>query len=162
MTHPVNLKIDHGQHSQDNRISRAILNMSIAFLVSKRSTCQRAGVGCVITDDHRIIATGYNGALIDESCGDACDITVGCKHAVHAEANAISFSAKRGVILEGATLYCTHQPCYECAKLIIQSGIVQVLYCLPYRLIEGIELLNQHSILVTQVDYESVKNYIKV
>ena len=161
MAHPINLRIDHNQQGS-NRISRAILNMSIAFLVSKRGTCLRAKVGCVITQDHRIIATGYNGGLIDEECKDTCDITVGCKHAVHAEANAISFSAKLGIILEKATLYCTHQPCYECAKLIIQAGIKEVLYCLPYRLTEGIELLKDHHIKISQVDYVRIEDHIKV
>lgn len=142
------------------RIPRAILNMSIAFLVSKRATCERASVGCVIIKDKRIVATGYNGALIDGECLQVCNITEGCKHAVHAEANAIAFSAKLGISLLGSTLYCTHQPCYECAKLIIQSGIVEVYYCLPYRLTEGITLLAEAGVKLNPIDYELIKNHI--
>jgi len=144
-----------------DRIERAILNMSIAFLVSKRGTCQRAKVGCVITQDKRIVATGYNGQILNAGeCRDICDITIGCKHAVHAEANAIAFSARLGISLLGSTLYCTHQPCYECAKIIIQAGINKVYYCLPYRITDGIHLLSEAGIELNSINYESIKNHI--
>ncbi len=132
----------------NNRISRVPLNLSIAHLISLRSFCQRAKVGCIITSpDHRIISTGYNGTL-SESCMGICDPNLKCSHAIHAEANAISFAARNGIPLSGSFLYCTHSPCYECAKLIIQAGISKVIFSQKYRLTEGIDLLEKHSIPV--------------
>jgi dCMP deaminase len=150
------------------RIERAVLNMSIAFLISKRGTCHRAQVGAVITKDHRIISTGYNGSLPvaqglnmpEDYCITNCDIQNACKHAMHAEANAISFAAKQGISLNDATLYCTHQPCYECAKLIIQAGIARVYYCLPYRILDGLDLLNEHDISAVEIPYVQITNNI--
>lgn len=144
------------------RIERAVLNISIAFLISKRGTCERAQVGAVITDNHRIVATGYNGSLSQNLCESVCDISVSCKDAIHAEANAIAFAARRGVLLQDTQLYCTHQPCYECAKLIIQSGITTVYYCLDYRLNDGILLLINNGVELHNITYESVKNHIKI
>lgn len=113
--------------------------LQIATVVSQRSTCLRRQVGAVIVKDKRIIATGYNGAA---SGAPHCD-TVGCirqqlgiksgeRHelcaAIHAEQNAIIQAAKYGVSIEGATLYCTHQPCAICAKMIVNSGIRRVVF----------------------------------
>jgi len=146
-----------------SRIERAVLNMSIAFLISKRGTCARAQVGAVITRNNRIISTGYNGALHkneDYKCGIDCDPSQRCTNSVHAELNAIAAAAKEGISLDGAILYCTHQPCLDCAKAIIQSGITKVVYCHPYWN-PGVQLLKDFNIQISQVDYESVKSYIK-
>ena len=113
--------------------------MEVANVVKSRSTCIRRQVGAIIVKDHRVISTGYNGAA---SGAPHCE-DVGClrqklgvksgeRHelcvAIHAEQNAIVQAAKLGVSIEGATLYCTHQPCSMCCKMIINSGIRRVVY----------------------------------
>jgi dCMP deaminase len=137
-------------------LSRVQTDMAIAHIIAMRGSCRRAKVGCVITRDHRIISTGYNGSLLYKKCLE-CDISKKCKDAVHAEANAIAFAAKEGIRLNGATLYCTHAPCYECAKLIHQVGIKDVIYEELYETdkAEGIIFLNAHNI--SAMRYEDQK-----
>ena len=127
----------------DNRPTLDEYFMEIAEVVAKRSTCLRNKVGAVIVRDKRILSTGYNGAPRDmEHCleigciRDQQNIASGTRHelcrAVHAEQNAIIQSALHGVSVEGATLYCTHQPCILCAKMIINSKIKRVVYSNKY------------------------------
>lgn len=120
--------------------------MEIAEVVSTWSSCARKGrnVGALITKNKRILTTGYNGAPSDivncrdkgRCMRDELNIPSGTKHevcyAVHAEQNAIIQAAKLGVSLEGSVLYCTHQPCTICTKMIINSGISRVVYRYPY------------------------------
>jgi dCMP deaminase len=107
-------------------------------------------VGCVIAKEGRIIATGYNGPLGGtEHCNsENCDLDKACEHALHAEANAIAFSAKKGIALEGSVLWCTHGPCKKCAELIVQAGVIEVNYLKPYRSSEGVNLLIKNQIIV--------------
>lgn len=111
--------------------------LSIADTVSTRSTCKRRNVGCVITKDNRIIATGYNGAPEGFEHCDFCikqknNLPHGSSHelcrAVHAEQNAITQCAKLGIPTEGTTVYITHQPCSICSRLIASSGVNRVVY----------------------------------
>lgn len=116
--------------------------MKMAFLVSEWSSCRREGrnVGCVIVKDKRVMTTGYNGAPAGmktcvekgECLRDRLGIASGTRlevcYAVHAEQNAIIQAAKIGVSVQDATLYCTHQPCSLCAKMIVNSGIRRVVY----------------------------------
>lgn len=116
--------------------------MDMAKLVSTWSSCFKTDrkVGAVISKDKRILTTGYNGAGSGiSSCVDRGEclriklgIESGTRHelcyAVHAEQNAIIQAAKLGVSVDGATLYCTHQPCSICAKMIINSGITRVVF----------------------------------
>lgn len=116
--------------------------MEMAFLVASWSSCykQNRQVGAVIVRDKRILTTGYNGAgsgIISckekgECLREKMGIASGTRHeicyAVHAEQNAIIQAAKLGVSVEGATLYCTHQPCAICAKMIINAGIKRVIF----------------------------------
>ncbi|MDI3502871.1 MAG: dCMP deaminase [Archaeoglobi archaeon] len=117
--------------------------MRIAEVVASRSTCLRNKVGAVIVKDKRILTTGYNGAprgmphCLEIGClRDENNIPSGERHeicrAVHAEQNAIIQAALHGVSTEGATLYCTHQPCILCAKMIINAGIRRVVYKQSY------------------------------
>lgn len=117
--------------------------LEIASVVAKRSTCLRNKVGAVIVRDKRILSTGYNGAPSNmEHCLDiGCirqqnNIASGTRHekcrAVHAEQNAIIQAALHGVGIEGATVYCTHQPCILCAKMIINSNIKRVVFSTQY------------------------------
>jgi dCMP deaminase len=117
--------------------------LEIASVVSKRSTCLRNKVGAVIVRNKRILSTGYNGAPSNmEHCLEiGCirqqnNIASGTRHekcrAVHAEQNAIIQAALHGVGIGGATVYCTHQPCILCAKMIINSNITKVIYSTSY------------------------------
>ena len=128
------------------RISRESALLRIAGIFAERSTCQRKKAGCVITQDHRVVASGYNGspAGLPHCIDDDCLIdeqTGGCIRTVHAEAAAISFAARAGVRLEGSRLYTTLAPCLPCAKLIINAGIREVYYTEAYRDRRGVELL---------------------
>lgn len=117
----------------------------MAVVTSARSTCKRASVGSVIAKDGRIISTGYVGSpsglahCTDVDCLQGPD--GGCVRTVHAEANAITFAARHGISTDGSTLYSTHSPCGSCAKLIINAGIVRVVYDQRYRLAGGLHLL---------------------
>jgi dCMP deaminase len=109
--------------------------MEIARTVATRATCPRASVGAVLTRERRILTTGYNGAPRGVShCSEAgCLVVDGhCLRATHAEANAIVQGALHGVSLQGATAYCTHQPCAGCSKLLISAGIVRIVYADAY------------------------------
>lgn len=118
--------------------------LGIAYVIGKRATCLRSDVGAVIVRDKHILSTGYNGApsgmqhCLDIGCiRDLEEIPSGtwkekCR-AVHAEQNAIIQAAIHGISITGATIYCTHQPCMLCAKIIINSNIKRVVYSIPYR-----------------------------
>jgi len=113
--------------------------MGIARLVSTRSTCLRRQVGAVIVRDRRILTTGYNGpprgiahcdvvGCLREQMGVPSGQRLDICRALHAEQNAIIQAALHGVSTEGAMIYVTHQPCFTCAKMIINAGIVRVVY----------------------------------
>ena len=143
----------------DNRPTLDEYFMEIAKVVAKRSTCLRNNVGAVIVRDKRILSTGYNGAprdmehCLDIGCiRDAQNIASGTRHelcrAVHAEQNAIIQSALHGVSVEGATLYCTHQPCILCAKMIINSKIKRVVYSNNYPDDEAINFFEKAGVKI--------------
>jgi dCMP deaminase len=133
---------------KDDRPTRDEMFMEVAYVLRKRSSCLRGKVGVVVVGEDRILASGYNGAppgaphcfevgcLVDENLH-----VLGCQRAIHAEANAIAWAARHGARLMGATMYCTHGPCLKCAQLIIAAGIERLVYGVPYRLPEGLELL---------------------
>jgi len=129
--------------------------MATAFLMSSRSPCERLHVGCVmVTAGHqknRIIAAGYNGFL--PGSPHVSRVRDGHEQAtVHAEQNAISDAARRGVSLDGAIAYITHYPCINCAKIIAAAGISAVKYHYDYRNDELVaELLKEAGIAVTKL-----------
>lgn len=135
------------------RITREQMLMSIAELVALRSTCNRLQVGAVIANQGRIISTGYAGAPsgLPHCSPEVCNVDFPCTRTVHAEAGAIAYAARLGIRVEGADLYCTHAPCIDCSKLIINSGIRNVYFKTPYRKTEGIELLTQAGIPAYQL-----------
>lgn len=105
--------------------------LEIAKVVAKRSTCDRAHVGAVIAKNKVILSTGYNGAPRGLAhCDDVGHEIVGghCIRTIHAEANAIAQAARNGTVIEGATIYLTNSPCYDCFKMMINSGIGEVIY----------------------------------
>ncbi len=134
--------------------------MEIATVVAKRSTCLRNQVGALFVKNKRILSTGYNGA---PSGLEHCDV-VGCaregvasgtRHelcrAVHAEQNAIIQAALHGISIEGATLYCTHQPCILCAKMMINARLRKVVYQKSYPDETALDFLHQAGIEVVRV-----------
>ena len=116
--------------------------MEMAEVIAGWASCyqQDRKIGAVIVKNKRIVTTGYNGAPAGiKTCVERGEclrkklgIASGTKHeicyAIHAEQNAIIQAAKLGSSIDGATLYCTHQPCVICAKMIVNSGIARVVY----------------------------------
>jgi dCMP deaminase len=117
--------------------------MQLAQVVAGRSTCLRRQVGAVMVKDRQILSTGYNGSpsglihcdeigclrqSLNVPSGERMEI---CR-AVHAEQNALIQAAKHGIAIAGADLYCTHQPCVQCTKMLINVGIRRVVYIHPY------------------------------
>lgn len=136
---------------EEDRLTRTEMMMMLAGIIARRSTCSRLHVGAIIAHDHRPIVTGYNGAPAGMiHCDHFLDLreTEGCQIAVHAEANAIAYAARQGLAVDGASLYCTHEPCYKCSQLIINAGIKEVYYAKPYRLHDGVALLRAAGIKV--------------
>lgn len=129
------------------RLSRPELFMSVADLYAGRSSCLRANVGVVAVKEGRIIAAGYVGApsgmphCLDVGCEIGPD--GGCIRSVHAEANMVAWAARTGTALEGTEVYCTHQPCLSCAKLLLNAGISKFRYNLFYRDPRGYNLLSE-------------------
>ncbi len=136
--------------------------MEIAHVVAKRSTCLRNKVGAIVVKDKRILSTGYNGAprglehCLDVGClRDEKNIESGTRHevcrAVHAEQNAIIQCALHGTSTEGATLYCTHQPCILCTKMMINAGINRVVFAQGYPDEESLDHLEKARVDVVQL-----------
>lgn len=110
--------------------------MNLAVQAATRSTCPRKHVGAVIVRDKAVLATGYNGSIRGlPHCTDVGCLMENdhCVRTVHAEANAILQAARHGVRIEGADIYVTASPCWECFKLIANAGIGRVLYGEFYR-----------------------------
>lgn len=128
--------------------------MQIADLTSKLSYAKRLQVGAVIVKGNQIIGTGYNGMPTgwENNCEHALeDGSLKTKPEVlHAESNALTKVARSTESSEGATLFCTHAPCIECAKLIYQAGISTVYFKEHYRDDSGLKFLNQGNINVHQ------------
>jgi len=133
-------------------MTRHEMFMKITKIVAERSTCERAKVGAIAVKDSRIITMGYGGApaRMLHCTQVGCDLGPdgGCIRTIHAEQNVIAYAAKNGISLEKAELYTTLAPCYDCAKLIINSGIVMVFYKEDYRDSRGVDLLENNRIVV--------------
>ena len=133
--------------------------IGISRMVATRTTCMRRAVGAVIVKDRRILATGYNGApsgvIHCEAVGCARQqqgIISGQRHelcrGLHAEQNAIIQAAYYGISIAQATLYCTTKPCIICAKMLINAGILHVVYEEGYDDPLADDLLNQAGIKI--------------
>jgi dCMP deaminase len=126
--------------------------LEMARIWSTNSYCKRRRVGALIVKGRMIISDGYNGtpAGFENECEDENNHTK--PYVLHAEANAITKVAKSNNSSDGATLYITSSPCLECAKLIIQAGIIRVVFSDNYRILDGIELLKRANIEIVQLD----------
>ena len=136
--------------------------LEIVELVSKRSTCCRRAVGSGLVRDHRILATGYNGApsklkhCLDIGClREQLKIPSGERHelcrGLHAEQNAVIQAALHGVNTKGSTLYCTNHPCVICAKMIINAGVVRIVIRDGYHDKLAAQMLKEARISVKQL-----------
>ena len=137
--------------------------MDITFKVSSRATCLRRKVGAILVKNKRILATGYNGPPRGiMHCGDrpgGClreqnQIPSGERHelsrAVHAEQNAIIQAAIHSFSIEGATLYSTNHPCVLCTKMLINAGIMEIVYADGYPDELSAELIKEAGIIVRE------------
>jgi dCMP deaminase len=142
-----------GYHEEKQR-QLDIRYIRMARIWAENSYCVRRQVGALIVKDKMIISDGYNGtpAGFENICEDESGNTK--PYVLHAEANAITKVAKSANSSEGATLYITAMPCIECAKLIIQAGIVRVVYCDDYHSEDGLDLLRRVGIEVVCVEVE--------
>jgi dCMP deaminase len=119
-----------------NRVSWHRYFMNLALQAATRSTCPRKSVGAVIVRDKAVLATGYNGSLRGlPHCTDVGCLMENdhCVRTVHAEANAILQAARHGTGIEGADIYVTASPCWNCFKLIANAGIGRVFFGEFYR-----------------------------
>jgi len=132
------------------RIKIESVYMQNAYQFAELSYAERRKVGCVIVKDKQVISFGYNGT--PHGFENTCEINNATKPEVlHAESNAIMKVAKSTMSCEGAELYTTTCPCFGCAKLIIQAGILKVYYTEAYRDASGITLLEKAGISVEQI-----------
>ena len=120
--------------------------LKMARIWASNSYCIRRKVGALLVKDKMIISDGYNGTPsgFENECEDEHDTTK--SYVLHAEANAITKVAKSNNSSDGSTLYITTSPCMECSKLIIQSGIIRVVYQEKYRITDGLDLLDRAGI----------------
>jgi len=138
--------------------------MEIAKVVAIRGNCSRRQVAAVIVKDHRIISTGYNGTPRGiQNCFDGgcprCNSNTPSGHDLancvccHAEENSIVQAAYHGISVKDATLYTTFSPCLQCAKMIINAGIKEVVYHQEYTIVDqAFALLEEASVTVRPLE----------
>lgn len=141
------------------------LYIDLAERIAELSHARRLKVGAVVVKDHRILSYGYNGtpAGFDNNCEIEIPEQVYDGHVVepaqlvtkpeviHAEMNALTKLAKHGDSCDQASMFITHAPCVECAKLILQSGISNVYFADVYRSLDGLRLLERGQVAATHV-----------
>jgi dCMP deaminase len=132
--------------------------MQTAKTFAELSHAKRLKVGCIIVKDDRIISIGYNGmpagwSNVCEDIAEKGDLKTK-PEVLHAESNAIAKLAKSNESGNGATMFITHSPCLECAKLIYQSGISTVIYNDLYRNENGLSFLEKSGLKLEQLQYQ--------
>ena len=145
--------------------------MEVCRAIAKRATCDRGRSGCVIARDNQLLVTGYVGAPRGlPHCDDVGhqfkkvqhedgSISQHCVRTVHAEQNAICQAAKRGISIDGATLYCKMTPCRTCAMLIINCGIKRVIAEKRYHdSADSVEMFKQAGVILEHLS-DSVEEY---
>jgi len=125
-------KISELTKSFKTRLSWDEYFMSVALLISSRSSCDRLHVGCVLVKNNRIISSGYNGFLTGVP-HESCVVNNHEQNTVHAEQNCISDCAMRGVSCNNSVAYITHYPCVNCSKILAASGIKKIFYNEDYK-----------------------------
>lgn len=147
--------------------------MEVMDAISKRATCNRGRSGCVIAKDNQLLVTGYVGSPVGLPHCDEIghqmkkmiheddSITEHCVRTVHAEQNAICQAAKRGVSLDGATLYCRMTPCRTCCMLIINCGIKRVVCQRKYHAGSESEAMFLEAGIKLEYFHEEIQQYEK-
>jgi dCMP deaminase len=138
--------------TQDKMLAIDKRYLRMARIWASNSYCKRRQVGALLVKDKMIISDGYNGTPsgFENECEEENDVTK--SYVLHAEANAITKVAKSNNSSDGSTLYITTSPCMECSKLIIQSGIVRVVFEEKYRITDGLELLERANIELVHIE----------
>lgn len=140
------------------RPSKDRYHMNSAIQAKERATCNRLSVGAVLVRDDVEIARGYNGSprnIAHCPNDNEHQLIATCRNVVHAELNAILNAAKHGQRTDGATLYVTHSPCVECAKAIINAGIVEVIWEKDYKLdVHALDLLSAAGVYLRRAPVE--------
>jgi dCMP deaminase len=152
-----------------------LAHMRVAETYAGLSYARRLKVGCIIVKDDRIISIGYNGTPSgwDNNCEDEIYVEelayldqggpgmpIGVTNlltkpeVIHAEANAIAKLARSSESGEGASMFITHAPCMDCAKMIFTSGVKNVFYRESYRQTDGIDFLEKCNLHIEKVPYE--------
>jgi dCMP deaminase len=135
--------------------------MDVAERFAQLSSAKRLQVGAIVVKDDRIISIGYNGMPTgwDNCCEDVIredevgfQVTKSKIEVLHAESNAVAKLAKSSESGLGATIFVTHSPCIDCAKLIYQSGISNVYYKTSYRDDDGIKFLKKSNVEITKIN----------
>lgn len=150
------------------RKSKDVYFAEIADLVSSRSTCLRNQVGAVIVKESQILSTGYNGAPKGlahcEEVGcirEKLKVKPGERHelcrGLHAEQNAVIQAAYHGISVRDASMYCTTRPCSICTKMLINAGIVEIVYIEDYQDELAAQLAKEAGLKIRQV--QVVRNY---
>ncbi|MFA6824388.1 MAG: cytidine/deoxycytidylate deaminase family protein [Bacteroidales bacterium] len=159
------------EESQFQRPSWDEYFMELANAAAKRATCDRGRSGCVIVKDKQVLVTGYVGSpiglphcdevghLFKKTFHEDETITTHCVRTVHAEQNAICQAARRGIALDGATLYCRMTPCRVCAMLIINCGIKRVVCEKKYQAGEEAEEMFKQAGIKLEFFCEDILKY---
>lgn len=125
--------------------------MDVALRTSMLSYAVRLKVGAVAVRDKRIVCVGFNGT--PPSLPNICESNgTTLPTVLHAEENLILFAAKNGISLDGCSIYVTHQPCLNCARMIFGSGCQEVVFGETYRSDEGLEFLNSVNLKIRKYD----------
>jgi dCMP deaminase len=137
-------KINKILDEKKDRYDKTYMRMALEW--AKLSHCNRAKVGSLIVKDGMIISDGFNGT--PTGFKNVCEDDNNDSHwyVIHSEANAILKCAKNGSSCKGATIYLTHSPCKDCAKMIYQSGIQRIVYNKKYRDNDGIDFLEKSGL----------------
>jgi dCMP deaminase len=163
------IMVDSGQ--KNRRPSWDDYFLELANAASTRATCDRGKSGCVIVRDKQVLATGYVGSpaglphcddvghLMKKVIQENGEISEHCLRTVHAEQNAICQAAKRGISIEGATVYTRMTPCRTCAMLLINCGIKKVVCERKYQLAEESEQLLAEAGIELVYKYDGQQEY---
>lgn len=145
--------------------------MEVARTVAQRATCDRGRSGCVIVKDKRILCTGYVGSPVGvehcdevghemmETYNDKGEKSEHCIRTSHAEQNALAQAARFGIPINGSTVYCKMEPCYVCAKMLINAGITRVVAEMKYHAADRSREVFKKAGVELQVLNEKIEQY---
>ena len=139
----------------NNRLSWDQYFIAIARIAATRATCSRKHVGAVIVRDKMILSTGFNGSVRGlPHCDEIGHLMEDghCVRTIHAEANALVQAARNGASIEGATIYVTASPCWNCFKMIANAGILRIVYGEFYRDERSIDTARTLGIEMAQIE----------